>query len=1013
MVSPDTNKPEPNIYLVTGGHGFLGSHVARRLFDKAVDRIRIVDIARQHRLEGPISRELMCGDLRDPGVCSAAVRGVHTVLHFAANMGGMGTIHEQNDFILYEENHQMTMQLLQASLAAGVKRFLYASSACVYPEELQGDKNADVSLRESDVWKHAPPKTQGLYGLEKLNSELLVLQFASRLDVRIARFHNVFGPGGAWNDGREKAPAAMLRKAVAMKLLDDKDIQFEIWGDGQQRRSFLYVDDAVDGVIKLLDSSFQTPFNIGSDAPISIQALAEMALRVVGVDPADVDFTHDQSKPLGVASRNSNNELARSKIDWVPSIPPERGMKDTGSWIQKEISTVIECSEPPTTREGVLRSLLLSKVIDLVAQKITFAILLPITSRGSVKPSDCLSNLRRFAASLVETTWRDVHERGGRFRFRVAVYLVIDADDAFLLEPSNNPAQILQDAGVYDVVTLPPSHHPPGHVCKLWKDSARMAWKDGCDYMVLMGDDVMLGDGGWMGKAHAEFDALSKMGVPHGFGCVAFTDTTFPGMPTFPIIHRTHMDIFGGEVIPDVFINQDGDPFLFQIYRRWGCSGMFSSRIANGVGGEAKARYAKQQAEHWTFETLDDAVSVVDHWLENKAQSVKKKLTLDVIIPCYRVDLVLLDVVLSLRPSPTCDVMFIIIVDNPCSPSLAELISKHSHRPDVRIRTNNSNLGASASRNRGLEESSADWVHFLDDDVVPRFDLLVRAEEIIRAHPNAAGFVGNSVFPVADTVFTTAVHLAGVTFFWDIATKFKDDVPWGVTANLIARRKNDGINFDLGYPKTGGGEDIDYCRRKRECFLKDHKEGFFVAAPEVLVTHPWWNHGARSYWRFYNWSVGDGALVKKFPEYTYRDFVPNSAESFFLCGLMAIASLVFCRWAFFVGSLKSFVSVITANILHDLYRHLYKHPRRTEGINSTLTHTSFWWVLAVLESSFIRMFSELGRLRGILARREYEYLGWRFDWFAGGYGDGPWEEERANGVQRTVVAAAILSMMYH
>ena len=592
---------------------------------------------------------------------------------------------------------------------------------------------------------------------------------------------------------------------------------------------------------------------------------------------------------------------------------------------------------------------------NLEAEQITFAILLPITSRGSADPIDCLSNLRHFASSLVESTWRDVHDRGGRFRFRVAVYLVIDEDDSFLRQPSNNPELVFQDVGIYDVVTLPPSHHPRGHVCKLWKDSARAAWKDGCDYLVLMGDDVLLGDGGWMRKAHAEFQALSKMGVPHGFGCVAFSDTTFPGMPTFPIIHRTHMDIFEGEVIPDVFINQDGDPFLFQLYRRWGCSVMFSSRISNNVGGETKARYVKQHAEHWTFETLDGAVSVVDHWLEENAYPVKKKLTLDVIIPSYRVDLTILDVILSLRPSPSCDVMFIIVVDNPSAPSVVELLKKYSPRSDVRIRSNDSNLGASASRNRGLEESSADWVHFLDDDVIPRSDLLVMAETIIRAHPNAAGFIGNTIFPVADTVFTTAVHLASVTFFWDIATKFKDDVPWGVTANLIARRKRDGIRFDLSYPKTGGGEDIDYCRKKREFFLQSHKEGFFVAAPEVLVTHPWWNQGARSYRRFYNWSAGDGALVKIFPEYTYHDWAPNSAESLLLCGLMAMSSLVFCRPDFFVLALKSFVSVIIANILHDLYRHLYKHPQRNEGINSTLSRNSFWWAIAILDSKTWRV----------------------------------------------------------
>ncbi|KAF8961160.1 NAD-dependent epimerase/dehydratase [Flammula alnicola] len=923
---------DQDIYLITGGHGFIGSHVARRLFEEKAARIRIVDIAPHPLLDATICHDFIRGNLCDPNVCRIAVRGVHTVLHFAANMGGMGTIHEGNDFVLYQENHDITARLLEASLAAGVKRFFYASSACVYPEALQKETTGDISLHENDIWEHLPPQPQGLYGLEKFNSELLVQKFASQMDVRIARFHNVYGPGGAWNNGREKAPAAVLRKAVALKKLNTEDSVFEIWGNGTQRRSFLFVDDAVDGVIKLLESRYKTPFNIGSDSPVTIRGLADIALRSIDVDPCSVTFSYDTSKPLGVASRNSNNKQAETLLGWKPTVLLVEGLRRTGLWIEAQI---LQATDQAPDKPAILREMLFSQIIDLRSERIIFAILLPITSRGSSDPTDCLTNLRRFAASLTSTTWKDTHSRSSAIQYHFVVYLAIDADDDFLLvnEGGHNRAeQVLYEEGIFDIVSIRCSH-PRGHVCNHWRDCARQAWRDGCDYLVLMGDDVVLEDEGWMRDADAEFNRLTKkFDVPKGFGCVAFTDTSFPGMPTFPIIHRTHMDIFNGQVVPDIFINQDGDPFLFQLYRRWGCSKMFSSRISNGVGGEAEARYTKKRAEDWTFDTLDNAVSVVEEWLQTHQYKIEKHVALDVVVPCYRVDLSILDTILGLKSSATCTAMFIVIVDNPSSPNLYELRNKYAHRADIRIRGNAKNLGASASRNRGMEESAAEWVHFLDDDVLPQHDILIHAEKVIRADPKAAGFVGKSVFPCADSIFTTAVHLAGVTYFWDIATKIKDDIPWGVTANLIARR---------------GGEDIHFCREKREFSLQNGGEGF-VAAPEVIVTHPWWGGGSRSYWRFHNWSIGDGALIKNFPEHTYRDWAPNSAELLLLSSLSVIAAIAIGNSDLFCCSLRAFVAVVLANIAHDCYRHLYRHPERNTGLNSSINGIYSLWLFAVI-----------------------------------------------------------------
>ena len=622
-------------------------------------------------------------------------------------------------------------------------------TACVYPKCLQEwHSNADTLLKEADVGLILHPSHKAS-GLEKLASEVLLHQYhdASRLDIRIVRFHNVYGPGGAWNNGREKAPAAMLRKALAIKLAGRSNNAMEIWGDGLQRRSFLWIEDCVDAVLCLLRSPCTEPVNIGSERSVSIKELAALALRIAGVTEDHVEFQYDPQKPVGVASRNSNNDFVLQQLGWEPATSLEEGMAITGEWIGAELQKLIQPLESQQL-QSTLQALQHSQVVDLESNGIVFAILLPITSRGSQSPNDCLANLASFAHSLARTTWRDTHELGGH-RFSVKIYLAIDADDDFLCDPvhGRKARDVLEAEGITEIVTLSCSY-PPGHVCSLWRDCARRAWEDGCEYFSLMADDVTLEDEGWMRGAHAEFVAMAAdEGAPLGFGCIAFTDVGFPGMPTFPIVHHTHMDIFGGEVVPDIFVNQDGDPYLFQLYRRWGCLRMFSSRIRNSCGGSEPAKYTKQHAVDWTFDTLDDATVGVEKWLSKRDSAVARKLTIDIVVPCYRVQMPFLESLLQLKSSGTCTVMFIIIIDDPQSPHIGEFLQKYAHRPDIRIRINASNLGASAARNRGMRESAAEWVHFLDDDVTPRSDILIEAEKAIRAHPRAAGFVGKALFP--------------------------------------------------------------------------------------------------------------------------------------------------------------------------------------------------------------------------------------------------------------------------
>ncbi|EKM59541.1 glycosyltransferase family 2 protein [Phanerochaete carnosa HHB-10118-sp] len=1002
--------------LVTGGNGFIGSHVARGLISLG-HFVKVADLTGRSLLQtSPDEIEVAVGDLRDRGFAYQVVRGADYVLHFAANMGGMGTIHNENEITIYRDNHTMLLNVLQATIDLGVEKFLFASSACVYPESLQR-AGQDVSLAENNVWADPPPRPQGLYGLEKLCSELVILRgIPPSLKTYTVRFHNIYGPYGSWKDGREKVPAALLRKAVAAKISGDCDI--ELWGDGTQRRSFCYIDDAVEGVLKLLNSECHDPINIGSEEAVTIRRLAEMAAEAVGLQEPSIRSL--EGMPLGVASRNSNNAFVRDQIRWEPQICLQEGLRRTGQWIEEEIRRLLPNIEDSKCANSLeVQNLKKSTLLHLRPRGVVFALLLPVTSRRGVgaltKDSSalpCLDSLQDFARTLIETTADDVSS--GKFSYRI--YLAIDEDDKPLLEGGNAAERALRKAGVTEITTLL-CNYPRGRVCSLWRDCARRAWKEDCDYFVLMGDDVTLHTPGWMSKIHATFIEMEQeTGTPLGLGCVAFEDATFPGMPTFPVVHRMHMEIFDGRVVPDVFVNQDGDPFLYQLYRRFGCSRSVGCEIRNAVGGGDDARYEKEHAKDWTLGALSEATAIVEKFLRNASSTAKppRRLTVDVIIPCYRVMLPYLDVFLALQASPTCSVMFIIIVDDPNSPNIRELKAKYEHRLDVRIRINKKNLGASASRNRGLSESAAEWVLFLDDDVTPEQDILVQLEKCIRAHPNAAGFVGNAKFPLARTIFTTAVHLAGVTYFWDIASKMSDseDVPWGVTANLAARRDVlDGVVYDVTFPKTGGGEDIDYCRSKRE-YSVSHGGTGFVAAPNVTVTHPYWNSGDRSYWRFYMWAKGDGALVKLYPQFVYLD-VPNSAELLLLCFVFSLATLAARSWLPVLGSswltgLQATVSVFTANIVHDCYRHLWRDAERTKTIQTNTVGVR--WVLAVLESSLIRMFSEYGRVVGLLGRGDWALLFHRFDWFAGVWGDGPKDEERRNNAQRLSLSLALFAL---
>ena len=312
--------------LVTGAGGFIGHHLVTYL-RKSGYWVRGVDI-KYPEFSDPDADEFEILDLRRWDNCLQATRGVDEVYALAADMGGMGYISFNNAIIL-RNNSLINLHTLEAARINEVKRYFYTSSACVYPEYLQED--VDVTpLKEEDAY---PAQPQDAYGWEKLITERLCLEYRRDfgMETRIVRFHNIFGPKGTWDGGREKAPAALCRKVAIARLTGQTDI--EIWGDGEQTRSFCYIDDCLKGIYKLMQSDFQDPLNLGQDRLISINDLADLIMDVAGVK---LNKKHIEG-PQGVRGRNSDNSLLKTVLGWEPEISLEEGLKRTYSWIEGQV----------------------------------------------------------------------------------------------------------------------------------------------------------------------------------------------------------------------------------------------------------------------------------------------------------------------------------------------------------------------------------------------------------------------------------------------------------------------------------------------------------------------------------------------------------------------------------------------------------------------------------------------------------------------------------------------------
>jgi len=318
--------------LITGGGGFIGSHLARHLFQQGTF-VRIVDIKFDDYIQGKYYSERLKLDLRDFENCLTATKGMDKVYNLAANMGGIGFITEIGAEIMHD-NLLINTYMLEASLRNKVKRYLFSSSACIYPTYKQKTPNVE-GLKEEDAY---PADPDNFYGWEKLTTEKVCEAYKRDygLDVRIVRYHNIYGPEGTYKGGREKSPAALCRKVA--EAPDPGTII--VWGDGKQTRSYCYIDDCIKGTVMLMESDFDEPINIGSERLVTIDQLADMIIKISG---KKITKKYDLTAPQGVRGRNADISLARKVLGWEPKVSLEEGLTKTYRWIE------MKCNEDRKT----------------------------------------------------------------------------------------------------------------------------------------------------------------------------------------------------------------------------------------------------------------------------------------------------------------------------------------------------------------------------------------------------------------------------------------------------------------------------------------------------------------------------------------------------------------------------------------------------------------------------------------------------------------------------------------
>lgn len=628
-------------------------------------------------------------------------------------------------------------------------------------------------------------------------------------------------------------------------------------------------------------------------------------------------------------------------------------------------------------------------------QEEVIAILLPLTSRGSSR-EEALESLRCLAACLppVENT-----------------LVMVGVDDDDVLYTSQACDSIMHEtfgelaaAGRLVVRRFPATS--PARICHIAASLAREAYEHTtikCDYFVLLGDDVSIEPKRtWFFEVQRSFreqqarvqalfcsahDLSAPALVPRDFGVVALPDATFPGFPTFPVLGRAHMSIFGGELWPALFVNQDADPYVFALYRPFGarCFAGGGVTLRNRVGGDESnpTRYERQHVD-WKYGVLEQGIEKIERWLSDRTRSttassssasVRSQMleTLDVITPTFRGNLDILVPILSLTFPEYCDCQWIVIVDNPPLAYLRQELESRFRPGHVLVRVNEVNRGASYSRNRGVDESTAKWNLFLDDDVQPDAWIIHRYMEAVRQHgERASGFVGASLFPRPTTMLSAGLTMSYLTYFWGLALLDEggEYAPWAVTANVLARRGRS--RFDAAFAKTGGGEDIAYLRD-----LIDEFELPLIKAPKATITHPFWDHGYPRIRHFFNWAFSDSMLMEpgQRPQFSFLSW-PHAWEiTLVLVAAIVVGLVARAQWTF--TAVVLLCTVWLTEFALDLFRCLVLEPTLCSGI------VGWRRVLCALVACIYKNGNELGHVVGPLSRGYWCMFARRQDWWYG------------------------------
>jgi len=513
-----------------------------------------------------------------------------------------------------------------------------------------------------------------------------------------------------------------------------------------------------------------------------------------------------------------------------------------------------------------------------------------------------------------------------------------------------------------------------GHVCKIWNFLASKAEND---FIVLLGDDIKVHDKGWQERVVQKFHEIAdEEGMPFGAACVGLNDLSFPGFPTFPVIHRWHMEYFGS-LLPRQFANQGGDPYLYELYSRFNVAAFcVDCRVENRIGGDGDARYKKHQI-NWRCQILNMGIRKLKDTL-----GPPKGFVLDVVVPSYRVDNGdFLRRIVKIRASRKMYVRFWLVVDNPLEDHVQSVKDLANELNSEQLLTEGNyyinvihyseNRGASYARNTGYNYSTADWLLFLDDDVIPQSEILDAYHGAILRYPDGKVYVGQTILPEACGIWTQMLRTCNVGYFYGIAKEMIHP-SWGVTANLMVRgsRFNSTIQFKHIYPRTGGGEDIDFVYQFK-AWYKNHKRRVTVGVPEAIVTHPWWNSGNLCYGQISGWAVGDSLCITEWPEKTFLSF-PNWVE----CIVFGLFPMTMVTGKVFVG----IVTILGVVILE----HSIKSARYMGSAYEVTGSTSpFYNVFVALGAGSVLSAQELTRVTSLIRRGSFYSICRRVDWFDG------------------------------